>query len=312
MKCGNTRILGIGLFTFQFILMFVLGTACAQAADPAWHATVRVIDENQKPVEDAKVGIWYYVNVPLGQSEQSQKVEGSTDTNGIFRASHQNTGSIDLGFQASKQGYYPSKTSYQFTKFKDSDPKKWIPDITLMIKRMRTPVAMYARAVNLGVPVLDKPVGFDFTAGDWTSPFGKGANSDILFTLHPAKSATGQSSLLTITFPNRGDGIQEFAIDRSMGNSDLLSAREAPAEGYQPEFVQIDNRGSDRNYYFRIRTILDEHGNIKSALYGKIYGDFMQFRYFLNPTANDRNVEFDPKKNLLNKKVLGGVPMNMP
>jgi hypothetical protein len=41
------------------------------------------------------------------------------------------------------------------------------------------------------------------------------------------------------------------------------------------------------------------NGTVKSALYGKIYGDFMQFRYYLNPTPNDRNIEFDPKQNLL-------------
>jgi hypothetical protein len=34
------------------------------------------------------------------------------------------------------------------------------------------------------------------------------------------------------------------------------------------------------------------------AHYGKIYGDFMNFTYYLNPTPNDRNVEFDPKRNL--------------
>ncbi len=44
---------------------------------------------------------------------------------------------------------------------------------------------------------------------------------------------------------------------------------------------------------------MDERGNIVSAHYGKIYGDFMQFSYYLNPTPNDRNVEFDPKQNLL-------------
>ena len=44
---------------------------------------------------------------------------------------------------------------------------------------------------------------------------------------------------------------------------------------------------------------MDKDGNVKSALYGKIYGGFMQFRYYLNPTPNDRNVEFDPKQNLL-------------
>jgi hypothetical protein len=45
--------------------------------------------------------------------------------------------------------------------------------------------------------------------------------------------------------------------------------------------------------------VLDEKGNVKSANYGKIYGDFMNFRYCFNPEVNSRNVEFDPKQNLL-------------
>ena len=53
------------------------------------------------------------------------------------------------------------------------------------------------------------------------------------------------------------------------------------------------------NYYFRVRTKVDDGGNIVSAYYGKIYGDFMQFSYYLNPTPNSRNVEFDPKRNLM-------------
>lgn len=39
-------------------------------------------------------------------------------------------------------------------------------------------------------------------------------------------------------------------------------------------------------------------GNIISAQYGKIYGDFLAFTYYLNPSPNDRNVEFDPDQNL--------------
>jgi hypothetical protein len=58
--------------------------------------------------------------------------------------------------------------------------------------------------------------------------------------------------------------------------------------------------GIDENlgFFFRVRTVLDEHGNVKNARYGKIYGDFMDFGYFLNPEPNSRNVEFDPKHNL--------------
>ena len=62
---------------------------------------------------------------------------------------------------------------------------------------------------------------------------------------------------------------------------------------------EIFHRDPNKNYYFRVRTKVDDRGNIVSAHYGKIYGDFMQFKYYLNPTINDRNVEFDPKQNLI-------------
>ena len=66
----------------------------------------------------------------------------------------------------------------------------------------------------------------------------------------------------------------------------------------------------DQNYYFRIRTVSDEKGVVKSALYGKLYGDFaldpinskttwILFTYYLNPTPNSQNIEFDPNQNLL-------------
>jgi hypothetical protein len=112
-----------------------------------------------------------------------------------------------------------------------------------------------------------------------------------------------------VSFPKVGDGIQKFTVPDSEGVSGLRSAHEAPADGYQPQWVQTDNRkpgkpvetnrDPNRNYYFRVRTVLDSNGSVKSALYGKIYGDFMEFNYYLNPTPNDRNVEFDPKQNLL-------------
>jgi hypothetical protein len=56
---------------------------------------------------------------------------------------------------------------------------------------------------------------------------------------------------------------------------------------------------ANRIYLLRVRAVLDQSGNIVSAHYGEIYGDFMQFAYYLNPTPNDRNIEFDPKQNLL-------------
>ena len=142
-------------------------------------------------------------------------------------------------------------------------------------------------------------------AGDWVAPYGKGVNTDIVFTEEFNKnSVTDFYYKLTVSFPNAGDGIQEFDApaliqNATMGQSDLRSLHEAPADGYQSQYEQNRSSNLNRNYYFRVRTKLDENGKVMSACYGKIYGDFMQFTYYLNPTPNDRNIEFDPKQNLL-------------
>jgi hypothetical protein len=71
------------------------------------------------------------------------------------------------------------------------------------------------------------------------------------------------------------------------------------------------------SYYFQVRTILDDSGNVIKARYGKMYGDTpysimqgpkffdakgqktakLKISYYLNPDGT-RNLEFDPKKNL--------------
>jgi hypothetical protein len=80
------------------------------------------------------------------------------------------------------------------------------------------------------------------------------------------------------------------------------------ANNQTSEKIVGKTRDAHHNYYIRVRTKVDDRGNIVSAHYGKIYGDFMQFKYYLNPTINDRNVEFDPKQNLMkNLKPLEGV-----
>ena len=114
---------------------------------------------------------------------------------------------------------------------------------------------------------------------------------------------------LVVSFPNPGDGIQRFEVPALNLTSALRSPHTAPEDGYKAEWVKTTSRrpgerekyqnDDSLNFFFRVRTVLDEKGNVKSAHYGKIYGDFMNFRYFLNPTPNSRNVEFDPSKNLL-------------
>ena len=98
----------------------------------------------------------------------------------------------------------------------------------------------------------------------------------------------------------------------SVQGSQLRSLYEAPLDGYLSQWVQTKEKrpeqpykltkDDNRNFYIRVRTMLDISGNITNAVYGKIYGDNLlnlDVIYYLNPTPNDRNLEFNPKANLL-------------
>ena len=288
------------------IILSSLIINCALAEDALqehqWQATLKAVDETGQPVVGAKIQVGYDMSTNI--------IAGLTDTNGRFIASHTSR-SVDLGFYAEKPSYYPFRMQYHMGFF--YKPEIWNPVQTVVLKRIIRPVPMYAKQLRTHVPDLDKPIGYDLTVGDWIAPYGRGNQGDILFTAHFDKPNNDESDFtLTIGFPNQKDGIQEFSVPAyylgSQG-SELRSAEEAPADGYQPEWVQTDNRKAgqpvktnrdlNRNYYFRVRTKMDDRGNIVSAHYGKIYGDFMQFTYYLNPTPNSRNVEFDPKQNLI-------------
>jgi hypothetical protein len=289
--------------TFLCLTLTLLTNGCAFGQTNVWThpwmATIKVIDEGSQPVTGATVAVWYYVKPPAGENEAGESVQGLTDTNGIVRLSHAATGSISLAFDASKVGYYSTTIGHEFAKFADNDPQKWNPSKTLLLKNIGKPIAMYAKKYVLGfkLPEYNKKIGYDLMIGDWIGPYGKGINSDIFFTENHLDEKSGYT--FTVSFPNPGDGIQGFTRDWNLGVSGLLSSHEAPLDGYQPKYEQAQMPNPDRIYYFRVRTKIDDRGNIVSAHYGKIYGDVPQFTYYFNPTPNDRNIEFDPKQNLL-------------
>ena len=76
---------------------------------------------------------------------------------------------------------------------------------------------------------------------------------------------------------------------------------------YYEDFSDTDKRLC---YTFRIRSKFDKAGNLVEAYYGKIYGDIclhgnwkegyngISFLYYLNPSPNDTNLEWDMKNNL--------------
>jgi hypothetical protein len=273
-----------------------------------WNVTLKIVDESGQPVEAAKAHIFYLL---------TNEFSGLTDSNGVFSASHHD-GSENLAFQIEKMGYYSSLVPYHMgRKYK---PEIWNPTRTILLNKLIKPIPMYAKRIDAEPPDNGKPVGYDLVVGDWVGSYGKGINSDILFTReYNRRSLQDYDYKLTVSFPKGGDGIQVFPTPyKNMEGSALRSPHEAPTNGYLSQIVKLNvshpgqklifDYDEKRIYLFRVRTATNDLGNVVSAHYGKIYGDFMQFKYYLNPTPNDRNLEFDPKQNLMtNLKLNEGV-----
>lgn len=293
------------------ILISVLTGCAAQLSPlaPEWKATIKVVDETAQPLSGATVTIGYYVPPPAGESIAVARKTGQTDTEGVFSASERSR-SYDLTFKAQKEGYYPSSQIYELGHPSQYNASRWSPKLTLTLKKIGQPIPMYAKRVNTHVPVMNKPLGFDLMAGDWVAPNGRGKDTDILFTASMNERAKDDFDYkLVVSFPNPGDGIQPFLVSEVEKASALRSPQIAAEEGYKNEWIKTQSHRPGQpstlpldeklNFFFRVRTLLDEKGNVKRTQYGKIYGDFMNFRYYLNPNQNSRNIEFDPKQNLL-------------
>ena len=302
--------------TIICIILAIVSSSFAQAQESllhTWRAALTVVDETNQPVPDAEISVIYDAPRNSDGATVGGKISGLTDTNGLFSASHHD-GTLRLLFRVRKAGYYQTSVPYEIALLgQPVEPAKLTVTETLVLKKIGQPIPMYAKHIHGGRFTTNQPVGYDLVAGDWVAPYGKGQTATILFTKHYKEiSKNDYDSKIVISFPNRGDGIQEFIANENSPGSEFRSPHNAPIDGYQPQILRdrSEHRGrpgnfdydQSRNYFIRVQTILDEQGNVKSALYGKVYGDFMDFIYYLNPEPNSRNVEFDPKSNLLKVK----------
>jgi hypothetical protein len=298
---------------------------------PRARITFVVKDDFGKPVANAPVEAWTFHHwVPssgFGKDIESRYTK-QTDSNGIAEIEGVSANG-DFKYQIHGQGRYYNATyhgaGHRFAEKKNGRWEPWNPTIEIIYKPILNPIAYIGGGGRIVLPQRAAPMGFDLFVNDWVAPNGKGVQTDIIFTLEekiPYEShSKPYDSRLTVSFPNKGDGIQScFAPRNDWG---LPMPRYAPKDGYESKeelkFGRDKNlyfsysRREDQNYFFRIRTVLDEKGKVKSAIYGKIPGDIncdvvssktglLLFHYELNPTPLDVNMEFDREKNLLSKK----------
>ena len=139
-----------------------------------------------------------------------------------------------------------------------------------------------------------------------------------VWTLDKFKLTAGKwDAVLEISFPGMGEGVFEEKTFLSYGQ--LKMPHLAPTSGYVMVWRYASNNYSPRTYrsntgfFLRTRVKMDKDGKIVSANYAKVVGDFrldaargsVEFAYYFNPVPNDRNLEFDPKKNLFPEDMAG-------
>ena len=213
--------------------------------------------------------------------------------------------------------------------------------ITAKLQRVEHPVPLFAKRMGrkLGdhaIAANGEFFAYDLVKGAFLPPFGEGQTADIVFSRLPeeylgegmnsrGKQAPRYKNTLSLFF--QGDIANGVWKSPSPDAQAYCWVRRAPEEGYLREISFSESTSSDlqrregldakRCYCFRIRVERDESGKIKSSLYGKIYGDpsflldgddrwkqkigGISFLYYLNPTPNDRNLEWDMKNNLCDK-----------
>jgi hypothetical protein len=292
---------------------------------------LRVIDEAIAPVSDADATVIFVAP----HQEQSETHSGKSNSEGYFSATGQAV--LWVYVEAKKDGYYGSRI--------DNLPSGKAVDRSIILRRRINPIPLFAKRSydpvsgrTLTVPSQDSWIGYDFEAGDWVSPHGKGKTADILFLFkntfkgwkyserEMADSRRTNRALseaefrlyygkwegdLEISFPGEQEGLYEES-ERFLSYSQMKMPHEAPPIGYQAKlrcsansFSPSKSRG-DVGFFLRTRVKQNAKGEIVSANFTKIIGDFhfspetgaIQFLYYFNPVPNDRNLEFDPKKNL--------------
>jgi hypothetical protein len=145
---------------------------------PQWTIAVKVIDEHAQPVAHADVKVAWHVPPPEGESIAMTNVFGATDDDGVFTTTRR-SGSIEVFCGVEKSGYYSAGRVHEFARFRNNDPQKWSPAMTLLLKRVGSPIPMHAKRIRSEPSAKNEKVGYDFEAGDWVTPHGNGSKSEI-------------------------------------------------------------------------------------------------------------------------------------
>lgn len=271
----------------------------------------KVVDQEGAAVQGAK--IWGGFTTGEMMNDYAI-VDGFTDKDGLFVA--ENRCNEILRVDVKKDGYYPSEIRINFWQSK-SEPivveGKWQPygeTKEVILKKIKNPVRIgeFGRC-SIPIPVYNQWVGFDLELREWVPPYGKGNYSDVMlkFGRELIHRQTDFKMTMDVSFENnKYAGCYLMNVDSFSEKKTVYKADEnanfIPTMSFiqerHPGAKRIDNRIDKDSYLvFRTRTKVDEKGNLISAHYGIIRGEWAFFNsmlsagYLFNPISNDTNLE---------------------
>jgi len=296
----------------RWLLIILIGF-CAPSygvVAPRVNVEVSAIDETGEPLEGVHVtGTFYGIT-------DFETDTALTDSRGLANVGG---GSFfPVGILAEKAGYYWSGAKVSTRDVVEGREHYSDRQVTVVLKEKRNPIPLYAKRYSGEIPVAEKWVGFDLEKADWVAPHGRGMSSDFEFwfrgKIENMDSGEGE---LRLRLRER-DGI--VGVTEISGQSQLKVTHIAPSDGYVHEEKvwraairkKVEGRPVKSRFHFlRLRTSVDSKNEIVTANYAKLYGDVffslvgrkggfsrLQFTYYFNPMPNDRNLEFDPRRNL--------------
>lgn len=169
----NTKIMNIA----SCLACCLLSQGCRAQDDPAFstRVAVSISDDAKIPVAEADVLI-AYLHAYDGKSDR--KHEGLTNAAGQYEALDRVNGSVLI--RVSKEGHYPLNYDRVVIRMDVDWQKIKNIELPLVMRQIKQPVPLFAKKFSAIIPAYDKPVGFDFEAGDWVAPHGKGKSQDML------------------------------------------------------------------------------------------------------------------------------------
>lgn len=288
--------------------------------------TFRVVDSKGSVVEGAKISGAFF---PSDSYADAKVFEGHTDTNGLFAA--KGTTVEDINYAVTKEGFYKTTGKYWFYRrgencVRDGRWQPWNPIHTVVLREKRNPVPMYVKRISMPMPVRELSVGFNLEKGDWIAPYGKGISADLTFIYDDdIKDFWTGTYKLKMECPGIGNGLYKksketgslFASDYEAADNGLRSVCDFVFSRTKDKILKDERVGDTEYLVFRVKTEIDEKGNVVRAKYGKIYGPvefgitkerLIQFIYYFNPDGT-RNLEFDPNRNLFGNGSDHRIPM---